>query len=73
VGDKAAHLDHLANLRRDLGCRLQAIADDRDRLDDRSEDAERGDGVIETRHVDQSGARYESVSAGLVWKRSRRM
>jgi hypothetical protein len=48
------HLDHLADLRRDLGRGLQAISDDRDRLDDRAEDAERGDGVIEAIHEDHS-------------------
>jgi hypothetical protein len=52
VRNDATHLDHIANLRRDLGRRLQAVSDDRDRLDDRAEDVERGYSVIEATHVD---------------------
>jgi hypothetical protein len=57
VRDDGTHLDHLAYLRRDLGRRLQAVSDHRDRLDDRAEDVERGDSMIETTHVDH-GVRY---------------
>jgi hypothetical protein len=71
LGDKATHLDHLADLLRDLGRRLQAISDYRDRLYDGAKDIEHGDGVVEARHVDEGGAKCEFVSAGLVWKRSR--
>jgi hypothetical protein len=57
LDDKATHLDHLADHLRDLGRRLQAISDYRDRLYDGAENVEHGDGVIEARHVDQGGAR----------------
>jgi hypothetical protein len=56
-----AHVDHLAELLRDLSRCLQVLSDNRNGLHDRAEKIERGDGVIEAGHACQGRLKSKIV------------
>jgi hypothetical protein len=59
--DEHTYLENLADLRRDLGRRLQVISDHRDGLHDGAEDIEHGDGLIEATHACKSSGMCKVV------------